>query len=58
VEEEKYFPKINDDIETIKQKQRARELAIKALEVQAGPGKRQIEQMGAPKKVVNFNDLP
>ena len=57
-EEEKYFPKINDSKEVIQQKQKARELAIKALEIQAGPGKRQIEQTGAPKKVVNFNDLP
>lgn len=48
VEEEKYFPTINDSPEVIKQKQKARELAIKALEVQAGPGKRQIEQLDTP----------
>ena len=36
-EEKKYFPQIGDSKETIKQKQDARELAIKALEVQAGP---------------------
>lgn len=45
VEEEKYFPTINDSKQVIEQKQKARELAIKALEVQAGPGKRQIEQL-------------
>lgn len=36
-EEKKYFPQIGDSKATIKQKQDARELAIKALEVQAGP---------------------
>ncbi len=36
-EEKKYFPQIGDSKDTIEQKQKARELAIKALEVQAGP---------------------
>jgi hypothetical protein len=46
VEEEKYFPTINDDIETIRQKQDARKLAIEALKAQAGPsGVRQINQI-------------
>jgi hypothetical protein len=36
-EEKKYFPQIGDSDKVIKQKQDARELAIKALEVQAGP---------------------
>jgi hypothetical protein len=36
-EEKKYFPQIGDSKNTIEQKQKARELAIKALEVQAGP---------------------
>jgi hypothetical protein len=57
-EAQKYFPQPGDSDSVIKQKQNARETAIKAMEIQAGPGKRQIEQMGAPKKVVNFNDLP
>jgi len=57
-ESQKYFPQPGDADSVIKQKQHARETAIKAMEIQAGPGKRQIEQMGAPKKVVNFNDLP
>jgi len=57
-ESQKYFPQPGDADSVIKQKQHARETAIKAMEIQAGPGKRQIEQFGAPKKVVNFNDLP
>ena len=36
-EEKKYFPQIGDSKKTIQQKQDARDLAIKALEVQAGP---------------------
>jgi len=56
-EAQKYFPQPGDSKETIAQKRDARETAIKAMEIQAGPGKRQIEQMGA-KKVVNYNDLP
>lgn len=58
VEEEKYFPKINDSAETIKQKQEARETAIKALEIQAGPGARQIKAVGGDTGVVDFNSLP
>jgi len=57
-ESQKYFPQPGDADSVIKQKQHARETAIKAMEIQAGPGKRQIEQFGAPKKVVNYNDLP
>ena len=56
-EAQKYFPQPGDSDAVIKQKQNARETAIKAMEIQAGPGKRQIEQYNA-KKVVNFNDLP
>lgn len=36
-EEKKYFPQIGDSKKVIEQKQAARELAIKALETQAGP---------------------
>jgi hypothetical protein len=57
-EAQKYFPQPGDSDAVIKQKQNARETAIRAMEIQAGPGKRQIEQFGAPKKVVNYNDLP
>lgn len=54
----KYFPQPGDSEAVIAQKRNARETAIKAMEIQAGPGKRQIEQITTPKKVVNFNDLP
>jgi hypothetical protein len=57
-EGQKYFPQPGDSNAVILQKRHARDTAIKAMEIQAGPGKRQIEQMGTPKKVVNFNDLP
>jgi hypothetical protein len=57
-EERKYFPQLGDSDKVIKQKQEARELAIKALEIQAGPGAKYIKEPTAPKKVVNFNDLP
>ena len=36
-EEKKYFPQIGEGKKVIQQKQEARELAIKALETQAGP---------------------
>lgn len=64
-ESQKYFPQPGDSDSTLKQKQNARETAIKALEVQAGPGANIIRQtptpkldIGGAKKVVNFNDLP
>jgi hypothetical protein len=57
-EAQKYFPQPGDSDKVVKQKQDARELAIKALEVQAGPGARYIKENNAPKKIVNFNDLP
>ena len=48
-EERKYFPQLGDSKEVIKQKQEARNLAIKALEAQAGPsGKRLIEKNASP----------
>lgn len=46
-EERKYFPQIGDSKETIKQKQEARDLAVKALEIQAGPGAKQIQSIKA-----------
>ena len=58
-----YFPAPGDDSNIVKQKQRARDLAIQSLEVQAGPGSRFIKEFkpqtdfGGAKKVVNFNDL-
>jgi hypothetical protein len=56
-EERKYFPQLGDSAAVIKQKQESRESAIRALEVQAGPGARFIKE-STPKKVVNYNDLP
>jgi len=43
-EEKKYFPQMGDTAAVIKQKQDARNAAVQALTIQAGPGKRQIEQ--------------
>lgn len=43
-EEKKYFPKPGDDATVIAQKQKARNLAIKAMEIQAGPGAKNIQQ--------------
>jgi hypothetical protein len=42
--EKNYFPKPGDDASTIAQKQKARETAIKAMEIQAGPGAKYIQQ--------------
>lgn len=44
-EDKKYFPQINDSPAVIKQKENARKLAIKAIEVQAGPGAKNIQQL-------------
>jgi len=64
-EAQKYFPQPGDTDSVIRQKQHARETAIKALEIQAGPGANVIRQLPTPKldiggakKVVNYNDLP
>ena len=43
-EERKYFPKPGDDATVIAQKQKARNLALKAMEIQAGPGAKNIQQ--------------
>jgi hypothetical protein len=43
-EDKKYFPQVGDDAKTIKQKADARKLAIKAMEIQAGPGAKNIQQ--------------
>jgi hypothetical protein len=40
--EKNYFPKPGDDAATIAQKQAARKTAIKAMEIQAGPGAKQM----------------
>jgi hypothetical protein len=44
--EKNYFPKPGDDAATIAQKQQARKTAIKAMEIQAGPGARQMGGAG------------
>jgi len=44
MEEKKYFPKPGDDKTVVAQKQKARDLAIKAMGIQAGPGAKNIEQ--------------
>jgi hypothetical protein len=48
-ESQKYFPQPGDSDAVMKQKRHARDTAIKAMEIQAGPGKRQIEQFGNTK---------
>jgi hypothetical protein len=40
--EKNYFPKPGDDAAAIAQKQQARKTAIRAMEIQAGPGARQM----------------
>lgn len=40
--EKNYFPKPGDDAATIAQKQQARQTAIKAMQIQAGPGAKQM----------------
>jgi hypothetical protein len=43
--EKLYFPQPGNDASVIKQKQRARELAIKAMEIQAGSGAKSIQSL-------------
>ena len=45
--EKNYFPKPGDDAAAIAQKQQARRTAIRAMEIQAGPGARQMGGSGA-----------
>jgi hypothetical protein len=44
--EKLYFPRPGDDAAVVKQKQNARDLAIKAMKVQAGPGAKAIDELG------------
>ena len=44
--EKNYFPKPGDDAATIAQKQQARKTAIRAMEIQAGPGAKQMGGAG------------
>ena len=50
-EEQKYFPQLGDSPQVIKQKADARELAIKAMKIQAGPGARSIVEQPKKSKV-------
>ena len=47
-EDTKYFPQVNDGPGVIKQKQKARELAIEAIRIQAGPGGKNIVPRADP----------
>ena len=42
-EEKKYFPQAGDTPAVLKQKQKARDLAIEAMKIQAGPGAKNIK---------------
>ena len=44
-EDRKYFPQLNDSPQVLQQKANARKLAIQAMEVQAGPGAKNIQGM-------------
>ena len=48
-EAQKYFPQPGDTSDVLRQKQHARETAIRSLEIQAGPGARIIQQTPEPK---------
>ena len=43
-EDKKYFPQIGDSSEVLAQKKQARQTAIKAMEIQAGPGAKEIQK--------------
>jgi hypothetical protein len=60
-EDEKYFPQINDNPEVVKQKARARRLAIESMKIQAGPGAKNISPKfitGIPSAVGATNNDP
>ena len=44
-EDKKYFPQLNDSPQVLQQKANARKLAIEAMQVQAGPGAKSIQEM-------------
>jgi hypothetical protein len=48
-EAQKYFPQPGDSADVIRQKQHARNTAIRSLEIQAGPGGKIIQQFQEPK---------
>jgi hypothetical protein len=54
--EKNYFPKPGDDAATIAQKQAARKTAIRAMEIQAGPGAKQMGGAGVMPAGATAND--
>jgi len=57
-EDKKYFPQAGDTDKVIKQKQKARELAIEAMKIQAGPGAKSIKpsaESNAPSGLPNVS---
>jgi hypothetical protein len=46
-EDKKYFPQAGDSDEVVKRKRKARDLAIEAMKIQAGPGSKSIVPSGA-----------
>jgi hypothetical protein len=54
--EKNYFPKPGDDAATIAQKQAARKTAIRAMEIQAGPGAKQMGGSGIMPAGATAND--
>lgn len=52
-EEKKYFPQAGDAPKVLEQKQKARELAIRAMKIQAGPGAKSIGDGSAPAAVAD-----
>ena len=55
--EKNYFPKPGDDDATIAQKQQARKTAIRAMEIQAGPGAKQMGGAGVISGATSNNPL-
>jgi len=49
-EDKKYFPQVFDSPEVLAQKKQARQTAIEAMKIQAGPGAKEIEKFGAGSK--------
>lgn len=52
-EDKKYFPQAGDTAAVIKQKQKARDLAIEAMKIQAGSGAKSIKPSGTPPALPN-----
>ena len=57
-EDKKYFPQAGDTDAVIKQKQKARELAIEAMKIQAGAGAKSIKPSGQSNAPIGAPTLP